>query len=70
MADDSIQVHSYIKKPMPVHPVEFNIPQKATENGSLTLKWNQAPGQGGDGRGCQVAEVWLEKEKFAQSQTN
>ncbi len=63
MADDNIQVHPYIKKPMPVHPVEFDIPRQATRDGNLTLTWNQELGQGGNGRGCQVAEVWLIKKE-------
>jgi len=39
--------------------VEFDIPAKAAENGVLSLKWSRTPGLGGNGRGCQVAEVWL-----------
>ena len=30
--------------------------------GELTLRWYREPGQGGNGRGCQVAEVWLIKQ--------
>jgi hypothetical protein len=26
------------------------------------LNWTQEPGAGGNGRGCQVAEVWLIKQ--------
>jgi hypothetical protein len=32
------------------------------ETGALTLTWHGEPGLGGDGRGCQVSEVWLLKE--------
>ena len=39
--------------------MEFDIPREATRNGSLTLTWTVEPGRGGNGRGCQVAEVWL-----------
>ena len=28
----------------------------------LTLTWSADPGRGGNGRGCQVAEVWLVKK--------
>jgi hypothetical protein len=66
-ADDNIQVHPYIRKPLPIHPVIYNIPKKATKDGELTLKWSQKPGQGGNGRGCQVAEVWLMKKQFVES---
>ncbi len=58
MADD-VLVHDLLVKPEPVQPVEFPIPQQATADGSLTLKWNQEAGRGGNGRGCEVAEVWL-----------
>ena len=33
----------------------------ATASGSLTLSWFAEPGLGGNGRACQVAEVWLMK---------
>ncbi len=36
------------------NPVAFPIPQKATADGTLELVWELV-----DGRGCQVAEVWL-----------
>ena len=39
--------------------VEFDIPTQATAGGELTLNWRRTPGLGGNGRGCQVAEVWL-----------
>ena len=56
---DGVVVHDLLLKPNPVKPVEFAIPKTATADGSLVLKWNQEPGRGGNGRGCQVAEVWL-----------
>ena len=40
-------------------PLEFDIPREATAGGSLSLKWFGTPGLGGNGRGNQVAEVWL-----------
>lgn len=55
------EVHPLIVKPNPVRPIEFDIPAGATAQGELTLEWNQEPGRGGNGRGCQVAEVWLMK---------
>jgi hypothetical protein len=67
MADNSILIHSYAKKPLPIKPVVYHIPKKATHSGDLTLEWNQKPGQGGDGRGCQIAEVWLMKKHFVES---
>lgn len=61
VADDSFLIHDYISKQFPVRPVEFPIPRRATRDGQLALSWNQIPGGGGNGRGCQVGEVWLIK---------
>ena len=58
----AIEIHPLIDKPAPVRPIEFDIPREATRNGDLTLSWTREPGQGGNGRGCQVAEVWLIKK--------
>ncbi len=63
LSADGLEVHPQIEKPNPPAPLEFEIPQGATADGSLTLTWMQAPGRGGNGRGCQVAEVWLMKNK-------
>ena len=46
-------------KPMPIAPVQFDVPVAVTADGALVLEWNLTPGAGGAGRGCQVAEVWL-----------
>jgi len=62
IAGDRLQVHPFIEKPSPVAPVEFNIPHEATERGELDLTWSGEPGLGGNGRGCQVSEVWLIKK--------
>ncbi len=59
---DRVVIHDLLTKPEPVRPLEFSIPVKATEDGKLDLKWNGEPGRGGNGRGCQVAEVWLIRE--------
>ena len=53
------EVHGWFKKPVPPLPVEFDVPAAATADGQLTLSWRQEPGKGANGRGCQVAEVWL-----------
>lgn len=71
IANDNILVHDYTsmgiahdftRTPGEIAPVSFNIPLEATKDGDLTLKWNIEPGQGGTGRGCQIAEVWLIKK--------
>jgi hypothetical protein len=57
-------VHSWIEKPWPPRPLEFDVPKEATRGGQLTLTWRREPGLGGNGRGCQVAEVWLMKAEI------
>jgi hypothetical protein len=62
VANDQIQIHSFIVKELPFRPREFDIPAAATRTGELTLSWFREPGSGGNGRGCQVSEVWLIKK--------
>lgn len=56
---EGVEVHPWLKKREPIQPVEFDVPRAATADGTLDLTWSQEPGRGGNGRGCQVAEVWL-----------
>jgi hypothetical protein len=56
---EGIEVHPLLTKPDPVRPVEFAIPTAATADGALTLSWTRDPGLGGNGRGCEISEVWL-----------
>ncbi|HEY2154604.1 MAG TPA: hypothetical protein VGH33_03175, partial [Isosphaeraceae bacterium] len=56
---DGEEVHPLIAKPNPPRPIEFEFSRRATADGSLTLSWTREAGLGGNGRGCQVAEVWL-----------
>ncbi len=60
LSADGREVHPLIDKPDPVAPVAFDVPPEATADGRVTLTWSGTPGRGGNGRGCQVAEVWLE----------
>lgn len=54
------EVHPWMEKPMPFRPVEFDIPAGAlSADGELKLSFTRESGLGGNGRGCQVAEVWL-----------
>jgi hypothetical protein len=62
LANDKTEIHPFLRKAMPVRPVEFDIPKDATRAGELRLVWYQESGLGGNGRGCQVAEVWLMKK--------
>jgi hypothetical protein len=59
VANGTTEIHQLQAKPAPVRPIEFDIPKSATAKGELALSWFQEPGRGGNGRGCQVAEVWL-----------
>ena len=61
-ADDSIEVHPFLLKPRDMKPLEFDLPREATRTGELNLSWHAEPGRGGNGRGCQVSEVWLIKK--------
>jgi hypothetical protein len=65
-ANEDFEIHPYMAKPVPFKPLEFPLPQSATAKGELKLSWFGEPGLGGNGRGCQVAEVWLIKEGFSQ----
>lgn len=53
-ADGAHEIHGGLAQPKPIAPVEFDIPQEATKDGKLELSWGLV-----EGRGCQVAEVWL-----------
>ncbi|MBI4600678.1 MAG: hypothetical protein HY721_01835 [Planctomycetes bacterium] len=59
VAGDGIEVHPLMAKPHPVRPIEIDLPPEATASGELILTWTRAPGLGGNGRGCQVSEVWV-----------
>ncbi len=61
VANGTTEIHPYIAKPPSFKPLEFPLPAAATCSGALTLSWFGEPGLGGNGRGCQVSEVWLLK---------
>ncbi|HZN58019.1 MAG TPA: hypothetical protein VFD71_08090, partial [Planctomycetota bacterium] len=54
-----VEVHGLIAKPRPLRRLEFDLPADAAASGELILRWRAEPGLGGNGRGCQVSEVWL-----------
>jgi hypothetical protein len=58
-ANDRIEIHPYILRTWPPAPQEFAIPKEATVDGTLKLSWTREAGLGGNGVGCQIAEVWL-----------
>ncbi len=57
--NDNIEIHPLLQRPIPFHPLEFDIPRQATASGELHLQWRREAGLGDAGRGMQVAEVWL-----------
>jgi hypothetical protein len=57
---NEIEVHPFLSKPF--ERLDFELPLASTHSGNLTLNWTQEPGNGGNGRGCEVAEVWLIKQ--------
>jgi hypothetical protein len=54
IADSTHVVHGPLGHSDPIWPVDFKLPQEVTKDGVLDLEWQLV-----DGRGCQVAEVWL-----------
>ena len=54
---DDLDVHGAQASTQPAEPLEFDVPKAATQDGKLTLQWDLV-----EGRGCQVAEVWLIKK--------
>ncbi len=61
-ANDKTEIHPLMARPIPFHPLEFDVPREATAGGTLKLKWYREAGLGDAGRGMQVAEVWLMKK--------
>ena len=59
VANGNVEIHGYLAKKLPIEPVGFMIPRTATSSGKLDLEWTRPAGLGGNGRGSQVAEVWL-----------
>jgi hypothetical protein len=59
VADGRFEIHGPLTQPEPARPVEFHVPVEATKDGALQLQWHLV----NKARGCQVAEVWLMKEK-------
>jgi hypothetical protein len=59
VANDSDEIHPLQMRPWPPAPQTFTLPRAATSSGELRLTWTREAGLGGNGRGCQVAEVML-----------
>ena len=52
-------VDGYAYPPLPMQVTVVDIPKSETESGSLRLSCSQYPGLEGNGRTCQISEVWL-----------
>ena len=59
VANGSVEIHPLQMRPWPPAPQNFTLPRAATSSGELRLTWTREAGFGGNGRGCQVAEVML-----------
>jgi Glycosyl hydrolase family 67 N-terminus len=59
VANGRFEVHPLRPKDPTGQPVEFALPVEATRSGELRLTWSRPAGLGGNGRGVEVAEVWL-----------
>jgi hypothetical protein len=62
MADAKYEVQPPTPKNIDYRPVEVDIPHDATADGEVTLTWTKPAGMGGNGRGVQIAEVWLVRQ--------
>jgi hypothetical protein len=62
VANGTTEIHPWIEKPVPFKALEFALPAETTRGGQLSLTWTSEPGLGGNGRACQVSEVWILKE--------
>lgn len=56
---ETIEIHPFQRTEFPYRPQEYDIPLAAYKDGELKMSWTREPGKGGNGRGCQVAEIWL-----------
>lgn len=59
VANGTTEIHPFLAKPNPTVPLEFDLPPETTRSGVLELSWFRPTGLGGNGRGCQVSEIWI-----------
>ncbi|HYM13174.1 MAG TPA: hypothetical protein VEU62_20705, partial [Bryobacterales bacterium] len=59
VANGTYEIHSWLSRPVPFRPLEFDIPKAATAGGKLELTFTREPGLPGNGRGLEIGEVWL-----------
>jgi len=63
VANDRHEIHAMRPKNPDGKPVDFDIPAETTKGGELRLTWSRPTGLGGNGRGVQVSEVWLFRDR-------
>ena len=56
-----VLLHGFQPAPVPIRPLEFDVPINTTRTGTVTIECRQPGGSAsnGNGRGCQIAEVWM-----------
>jgi hypothetical protein len=59
VANETFEIHPYLKKPLGFSVMEFDIPGEATATGELRLRWSGDPDVSGPGGGPMVSEVFL-----------
>ena len=52
-------IHDYMPAPNPMRELHFAIPKEVTSTGTLELACSRRPGGGGNGKTCEVSEVWI-----------
>lgn len=63
VADGQYEIHGWLSRPVPFKPLEFAIPHAATADGQLDLTFSKEPGLRGNGRGLEIGEVFLIRER-------
>ena len=57
---EPVLIHDYISAPNPMRVLEFPLPPEVyTESGTLDLECSRRPGGGGNGKTCEISEVWV-----------
>lgn len=72
LANGNVQVWpkpplQYALPPTPMQVTRLSIPMSETAGGNLTLSCRQPPGLTGNGRTCQITEVWLKLSSSSSS---
>lgn len=63
VADGQYIIHDYFEMvPWNIEIRTYDIPYNATNDGTLTLKWDMEPARGSTGRGNKLGELWLVKK--------